>query len=419
MALKREASPRSPSIVRSVAEAPPSGSRRYMIRRALAMNGLNGLVCALPANVLMLTGYWPVVGCSLALVNREGRTAILAPDDEGEFAKDGRADVVRLFEAGSLDEIRSTIEIVRPLLLDVIGILGLSDGDIGCETGRMHEPSSYVSMFLYGGRLREMLDDLHDLGQVRDADEMLERLRSVKTLDELRVIRIACDIAARAFRRGRSTLTPGQREPSAAAAFTAPLTEEGIGRAGIERAGGAMFAMSGPNSARAYGAYARTRNRTLAEGDLVMVHCNSYAEGYWTDITRTYCLGRLDDRKRKIYRAVLDARHAALSRIRPGARGAEVDAAARRVIAEHGFDGKMKHPTGHGVGFAAIDHLARPLLHPLSTDVLEVGMVFNVEPAVYLEGYGGIRHCDVVAVTEDGVSVLTPFHATLDELVLG
>jgi Xaa-Pro aminopeptidase len=68
-------------------------------------------------------------------------------------------------------------------------------------------------------------------------------------------------------------------------------------------------------------------------------------------------------------------------------------------------------PASHGVGFAAIDDNAPPQIHPKSTDVLVEGMTFNVEPGSYIEGYGGMRHCDMVAVTRDGYELLTPFHA--------
>ena len=110
-----------------------------------------------------------------------------------------------------------------------------------------------------------------------------------------------------------------------------------------------------------------------------------------------------------------------MPRSRPFARGvraADVDAAAREVLASRGFGALFKHSTGHGVGFAAIDAGAQPRLHPASPDVLAAGMVCNVEPAIYIDGYGGIRHCDVVAVTEHGCEVLTPFHATVTELAI-
>ena len=95
-----------------------------------------------------------------------------------------------------------------------------------------------------------------------------------------------------------------------------------------------------------------------------------------------------------------------------------MDAAARSVLAGRGYGEAFKHSTGHGVGFAAINHNARPRLHPRSDEVHRANMVFNVEPAVYLEGYGGVRHCDVVAVGPAGAEVLTPFQSAAGDLIL-
>jgi len=75
----------------------------------------------------------------------------------------------------------------------------------------------------------------------------------------------------------------------------------------------------------------------------------------------------------------------------------------------HGFGSEFKHAAGHGVGFAAANPNGRPRIHPLSPDVLEAGMTFNLEPAAYFEGYGGMRHCNVIAVTSDGAKVMTDF----------
>lgn len=119
-----------------------------------------------------------------------------------------------------------------------------------------------------------------------------------------------------------------------------------------------------------------------------------------------------------MYDAVFEARAAALDAIRPGVSGQSVDSGARQVLAAHGFGAAFKHSTGHGVGFGAIDHNAQPRLATGSNDVLELGMVCNVEPAIYLDGYGGLRHCDMVAVTETGARVLTPFQASITELTV-
>jgi Xaa-Pro dipeptidase len=79
------------------------------------------------------------------------------------------------------------------------------------------------------------------------------------------------------------------------------------------------------------------------------------------------------------------------------------------VLKSHGFGDAFKHATGHGVGFAAADANALPRIHPKSPDILKTGMTFNIEPAIYIEEIGGMRHCDVVACTDSGAELLTDF----------
>jgi Xaa-Pro dipeptidase len=176
--------------------------------------------------------------------------------------------------------------------------------------------------------------------------------------------------------------------------------------------------MSGPNGAKAYRSYQQSSARAVERDDLLLIHCNSFADGYWTDITRTYAFSPLDSMKHSMFEAILAARSAALAAAGPGVPASEVDRAARDVLRGCGYGPAFRHPTGHGVGFEAIDHTSHPLIHPLSHDLLRSGMVFNIEPGIYIDGYGGMRHCDVVAITDDGAELLTPFHATLGELVL-
>jgi Xaa-Pro dipeptidase len=250
------------------------------------------------------------------------------------------------------------------------------------------------------------------------ADAMLGDLRARKTALEIGRIRLACEIAGRAFRKGSQGMQAGTTEVEAAMAFCGPLSTSLADFPDVERAGGFAWCMSGPNSALAAGAYARSRARFIDQGDLALVHCNSYVDGYWTDITRTYSFGKASERQRDIYDAVFAARESAFARIAPGALAADVDRGAREVLRERGFGAEFKHGAGHGVGFGAICAGNKPRIHPKSTDVLEAGMVFNVEPAVYFEGYGGVRHCDMVAVTESGYELLTPFQCKAEELVL-
>jgi Xaa-Pro dipeptidase len=392
--------------------------RMRRVREALEGAGLEAVVCAHPENVLMLSGYWPVVGNALAIVTRHGRVAVLAPEDERELAQAGWGDDLRTFDPVSLNAIRRIDETVGELLETVARDLGLGRRCIGFEGGPATEPTSYAGMFLYGPILEKMLGRVLSSSRMETAEHALKRLRAAKTPREVTRIRTACRIAERAFRAGAQQLRAGLLETEAAVHFRAPLSTAGTGFEGVERADGFAWCMSGPNAARAKGAYARSRARPIGRDELILVHCNSYADGYWVDVTRTYCLGEPDDRRRTLYEAVFAARAAALTAIRPGVKAADVDRAAREVIAGRGFSAHFPHPTGHGVGFAAIDPNARPRLHPMSEDVLEAGMVFNVEPAIYIDDDCGLRHCDVIAVTDDGAEVLTPFQDTIDRLIL-
>jgi Xaa-Pro aminopeptidase len=279
--------------------------------------GLDALVCTLPEDVLLLTGYFPVVGTSVAVATRDFEILLLVPEDEQELAEAG-ADRVVALKTGDLGEVR------RHLLES----FGLNGKVVACECGESSEPASYVSMHLYGNAIFQALEGTH----VRPAGELLARMKAVLTPIEVDRVRRACRIAGIAFEQGAREMVPGLKETEAAANFQTPLTTVGIGFEGVERAGGDVFCMSGLNSAKAWGAYARSRARKIEVTDFALVHCNSHADGYWTDITRTYCMKPGSDRHCRMYEFVFEACRAALERIGPGVRAADVDAAARDVM---------------------------------------------------------------------------------------
>lgn len=388
------------------------------IRLALRENQLDAVVCALPKNVLLLSGYWPVVGAGVAIASSNGRISLLVPEDEEDLAKRGWADEIRTFKPGSLQELVTPAEAIRDPLKKFAEDLPETPSRIGFEAHETSEPASYAAMHLYGETMRLLLNDAFPASTIAPADETLDDLRARKTGFEIDQIRAACAIAARAFQRGAEQIKIGVSEVEAAAAFRNPLSGSLVDFPNVTCADGFAWCMSGANSALASGAYARSRAKRIEVEDLVLIHMNSYANGYWTDITRTYSICKLDGRRREMYDAVFAARLAAFGAIRPGARAADVDRAARDVLKARGFGPQFKHSTGHGVGFSAISANAKPRLHPKSEDVLGTGMTFNVEPAIYFEGYGGIRHCDMVAVTGAGMELLTPFQCNIGELVL-
>ncbi|MGH9611552.1 MAG: M24 family metallopeptidase [Bryobacteraceae bacterium] len=396
---------------------PRDEDRIQRIRQALGDARLDVFICALPINVLLLSGYWPVIGTGVAIASSGGRISLLIPEDEEDLAKRGWADEVQTFHPASLDTIATAARAIHAPL-KALRSLNPAPSRVGIEEGETSEPASYAAMHLYGGALKELLKDVFPASAIVNAAELLQRLRGTKTPGETERIGTACAMAGRAFDEGARGLRPGLTEVEGASLFRVPLSAGLPEFPGVERAGGFAWCMSGANAAKAYGAYARSRSKEIVPGDLALVHCNSYADGYWTDITRTYCIGKLDDKKRTMYEAVFAAREAALGAIVPGARAADVDRAARGVLQTRGFGPRFKHPVGHGTGFEAINSHAMPRLHPKSEETVESGMVFNIEPAIYIEGYGGIRHCDMVAATSNGCEVLTPFQSRLEELVL-
>jgi Xaa-Pro aminopeptidase len=366
----------------------------------------------------MLSGYFPVVGSSLVVATRTGKVRLIVPKDELQLALCGWADHVETFEPGSLKKTTSAVKEVVAPLKRACRELGLVRGSIGLEAGPTFEPASYVAGHFYLGALRHVLAEAVPKAELSSAYHALVQLRAVLTASERARLRLACEVAQRAFEHGARHIRAGQMETEIADLFTGPLRIEGMKIRGVRRAGGEAFCMSGPNSAEASGAFANSRPRTVTRGDMLLIHCNSHVDGYWTDITRTYVLGEPNRRQRKIYDAIFAARTAALAAIHSGVTGAEVDDAARSVLSFHGFKKEFRHALGHGVGLAAINHNARPRLHPRSRDRLRPGMVFNVEPAVYITGFGGARHCDVVAVTQAGAELLTPFCTSTNDLWL-
>jgi Xaa-Pro aminopeptidase len=388
------------------------------IRVVLRKNQWDLVVCALPKNVLLLSGYWPVVGTGVAIASADGRVALLVPEDEEDLAKSGWADEVRTFKPGSLEEITTAAQAIRGPLGDLIKSFSAGPVRIGFEASESSEPASYAAMHLYGGTMESLLHDAYSRSTLRAGDEVLADLRSRKTELEIKQLRTSCEIAGKAFRHGSARIEIGESEVETATRFRQPLSTNLVEFEQLRRADGFAWCMSGANSALASGAYARSRAKRIEAGDLVLVHMNSHADGYWTDVTRTYVIGEPDARQQQMYDAVSEARQAALNFIRPGVKAAGVDAAVRDVLKTRGFGPQFKHSTGHGVGFSAIDANAKPRLHPKSEDVLEVGMVFNVEPAIYFNGYGGMRHCDMVMVTDSGAEVLTSFQCSTDDLAV-
>ncbi len=375
---------------------------------SLADSPYDVIMCSSASEVLLLTGYWPVMGNSVAIFTSHGEVAVIVPQDEVDLAESTCSAQIIPYKAAGLHTLSSMLQLLSEPLCRTIVRLALSRATIGMQLGLGVQPSSYAVSTQFRSALLELMRELAPRATYAGCDDLLEGMKAVKTAKELSLMQTGSSAAGAGLESAAATIQPGLHETEVAAAAqaafeTTPRAET------LQRSYGYYFCMSGPNSGKADAAYARTRQRVIKSGDLVMIHANTCADGYWTDLTRTYSVGEPSDRQQSMRKAIDEARAAGLQSIRPGATGQEVDHAVRSVMEAHGFGKAFTHAAGHGVGFAAANPNGRPRIHPLSPDVLEEGMTFNLEPAAYFEDYGGMRHCDLIAVTHDGAKVLSDF----------
>ena len=226
-------------------------------------------------------------------------------------------------------------------------------------------------------------------------------IRAVKDAAELRAMRKAVIVAEEAFRSTPPRTWIGLTEIEAAELLEGRM-HVAARRHGwhAERSFDTIVA-AGANASAPHHKPAETRIRT---GMLLKVDWGAKVDGYCSDITRTLFLGRPDREFRSVYATVLEAQRAAIRAVKPGVKLKDVDAAARAIITSAGHGEHFGHGTGHGIGMQVHEGVAA---NAKSKDVAKSGMVFTVEPGIYIPGWGGIRVEDMVMVTRTGVRVLT------------
>jgi Xaa-Pro dipeptidase len=372
----------------------------------------HALVCRMPQNVVMLTGYQPILGNSFCIVtlNHAGEVEmrLAVPKDEEDLVPQGAAVEVKTFAEETMDSIGNTIEAVREPLAELLRTAHLHENAvIGYEGGYSPIATAYTQVSVPGPATLDLLHGLFLGGYLRDASSMLDELAAIKTEAELAAIRRSEEVGRQGFMAARDAIRVGATEADVAATIYAAMLRAGYAVPGVRHVLPHVHVMAGSRAALAYRAFNLTSNATINQGDTVTVQMEIGLNGYWAELTRTFFAGTISDEWRKAHQSCIAAQDAALKHIRDGARARTVDGAARDVMQQAGFGSAFKHGLGHGFGFQAINHAAAPVLHPASTAVLHSGMVHNIEPAVYLEGKGGIRLNDNVAVRADGYEVLS------------
>jgi Xaa-Pro aminopeptidase len=292
------------------------------------------------------------------------------------------------YEIAAAQEASCTVKIAKgPLVVDVVAaIKRLHLKRIGFEPARMTVQT-----------LKSLSDRLPMDASMVEVDGWIERLRMVKSPEEIARIRRSVATNSQAFEQAVRRVKAGMTEAELAAEL-----EYRMRRLGAEKPSFETIVAGGPRSALPH---AHPTDAKLANGQLVVVDMGATQGGYCSDMTRMLFLGEPGAKVKRTYRAVLEAQLAGIDAVRAGARTRQVDAAARRVLKGYGLDRAFVHSTGHGLGLEIHEP---PRIGKNDKGRLEAGMAITIEPGVYLEGFGGIRIEDTVAVTESGCEILTP-----------
>ncbi len=242
-------------------------------------------------------------------------------------------------------------------------------------------------------------------------ERLVERARVRKDPYEIATLREAAKRLSRVADAVPADVVRGLSERDVALAI-----DRRVRQAGFQRPAFDTIVASGPNAALPH---ARPGERTITEGDLVVLDFGGVYDSYCVDLTRTVSVGPASSRAREVYDAVLEAHDRAIASVAPGRSRFAIDAAAREVLGRHGLSEAFGHGTGHGLGIDVHEDPRISKQGPgVNTEDLAVaaGMVFTIEPGAYLPGWGGVRIEDDVLVTDIGVEVLTDATTELMEI---
>lgn len=386
--------------------------RVQRIRSEMARAGLDAVVCRLAENVLVFSGYWPNIDYSMVVFPLEGDPVLIAPQFERDIAEEGWIADLRTYGAWQIQYPHPNVSLAR-MLRQVAEEKKLRGKRIGYEGNFEYIAPSQLAAepTVPMATTRQMIHEAFGDAQYVDATTTIDAIRAVKTARDIEKLRLVNEIAGIGLQAYKEHAEPGRRACEVAAAVEAAIYGQGVGYKGARFARGYAQVTGGPMTAIGW-EYPRSKDRRLEVGDLVFIELATVVDGYWSDLTRTrVCGGKPSAKQQEVWEAQQAGHNAGIAAMRPGVRTVDVDAAARRAIAERGYNEYFFHHTGHGIGWKY--HEPIPWLHPDSKDTLEVGHVFAFEPGIYIEGFGGIRVEDNIVVTPDGVEVLSTFERGL------
>lgn len=382
--------------------------RRERIERKMQSEGMQGAVLFSPTSIFYLVGFHFIpTERPMALVLKDGKTTLFVPRLEHEHAEGvSDADMVR-----SYPEYPSELHPMKRLA-QLLGELGLATGKIGVDA------DGYASSWGYRGpRLSQVLPEADVATGV---GQWVEEMRMSKSDAELALIRESCRWGNLAHVLLQRYSVAGAREIDISMRATSEATSAMIDTLGpIYRSAGSASASAGfrgqigPNSALPH---AVTINATLKQGDTLVTGAGADIYGYHSELERTMFVGEPNAEQRRFFEHMLAAQNLAISLIQPGIPCSAVEQEMQRFYREHNLVPYTRHHTGHNIGLQGHE---MPFLDLGDETILEPGMLFTIEPGLYVEGLGGFRHSDTIVVTKDGSESLTYYPRQLEDLICG
>lgn len=261
----------------------------------------------------------------------------------------------------------------------------------------------YFSMKL-GERIRLDLPNM----KLIDASMFIEKRRLYKGQEEIEIISHAVQYGDQTLSEVKDLIKVGCSEKEIQFALLQAMS----GKKGVNTD---MFVIQVLGGVRTANPHGYSGDYIFQKGDAVAIDYGVYYERYWSDYCRTFFLGEPDPQLKEIYHIVLKAQTSAINLIRPGITAKEIDLAAREVIEKAGYGEFFIHRLGHGIG---LDIHEYPKIHQQNVDILEEGMVFTIEPGIYLPNLGGVRIEDDVVVTKEGAKVLNNYPKDYESMII-
>lgn len=347
------------------------------LEQNMKQSGIDTLLITDPKHVYYLTGFLsdPHERFLGAVLQSGNEPFMLVPALDEEAAR-AASDITDIITHQDTD---NPYQILATKLKGKIGTIGLEKDNLSMTRYEsVQEALSFSASFDVGPWLRE--------------------LRMHKSAEEVGKLRHAISLIEQVLQEALKQVKEGVSENELVAEV-----EYQIRKLGADGPSFDSMVLFGENAALPHGIPGK---RLLQRGDLVMFDIGVYADGYASDITRTFAYGEITEEQTRIYNTVLAANEAAIAQIRPGISFGSIDKAARDLITEAGYGEYFLHRLGHGLG---IDVHEFPSVHGMNDLLMSAGNVFTVEPGIYVPRVAGVRIEDDVLVTESGVEVLTTF----------